>query len=151
MRCSGLTCVTIGNSVTEIGKYAFSSCTGLTEITIPDSVVTIDECAFSITVIQLPDETVTPTGIATLTLGSGVKTIAATAFSGCSNLKTVYYKGSAADWAEISITGSNRGEDYLAKATRYYYSETQPDADDGNYWHYDADGAIAVWVKDEQA
>ncbi|MBO4431969.1 MAG: leucine-rich repeat domain-containing protein, partial [Clostridia bacterium] len=36
--CTGLTSVTIGNSVTSIGSYAFYYCTGLTSITIPDSV-----------------------------------------------------------------------------------------------------------------
>ena len=30
--CSGLTSVTIGNSVTSIGDYAFSRCSGLTAI-----------------------------------------------------------------------------------------------------------------------
>lgn len=31
--CKGLTSVTIGNGVTSIGDYAFSGCTGLTSIT----------------------------------------------------------------------------------------------------------------------
>ena len=44
--CSGLTSVTIGNSVTSIGSYAFSWCTGLTSVVIPDSVTSIGEKAF---------------------------------------------------------------------------------------------------------
>ena len=36
--CSGLTSVTIGNSVTSIGNSAFSDCYGLTSVTIPNSV-----------------------------------------------------------------------------------------------------------------
>ena len=36
-----------GKFVTSIGKEAFSNCTGLTEITIPDSVTSIGECVFS--------------------------------------------------------------------------------------------------------
>jgi hypothetical protein len=39
--CTGLTSVTIPNSVTSIGSSAFSSCTGLTSVSIPDSVTTI--------------------------------------------------------------------------------------------------------------
>ena len=39
--CDGLTSVTIGNSVTSIGDYAFFDCDGLTKVTIPDSVISI--------------------------------------------------------------------------------------------------------------
>ena len=43
--CSGLTSITIPNSVTSIG-YAFQSCSGLTSITIPNSVTSIGDEAF---------------------------------------------------------------------------------------------------------
>jgi hypothetical protein len=36
--CSGLTSVTIPNSVTSIGDEAFTNCSGLTSVTIPNSV-----------------------------------------------------------------------------------------------------------------
>ena len=42
-----LTSITIPDSVTSIGRWAFSGCTGLTSITIPDSVISIGENAFS--------------------------------------------------------------------------------------------------------
>ena len=44
--CTGLTSITIPDSVTSIGEYAFSSCTGLTSITISDSVTSIGGGAF---------------------------------------------------------------------------------------------------------
>jgi len=45
--CSGLTSVTIPDSVTSIGSSAFSGCSKLTSITIPDSVTSIGNYAFS--------------------------------------------------------------------------------------------------------
>ena len=42
----GLTSVTIGGSVIEIGEEAFYGCVGLTSVTIPDSVTEIGESAF---------------------------------------------------------------------------------------------------------
>ena len=44
--CSGLTEVTILNSVTSIGIYAFYDCSGLTEVTIPNSVTSIGDQVF---------------------------------------------------------------------------------------------------------
>ena len=45
--CNGLTSVTIGNSVESIESYAFEDCTGLTSVTIPNSVEIIGGLAFS--------------------------------------------------------------------------------------------------------
>ena len=45
--CTGLTSVTIPNSVRSIGSSAFSNCTGLTSVTIPNSVRSIGSSAFS--------------------------------------------------------------------------------------------------------
>ncbi len=45
--CSGLTSVTIPNSVTRIGDRAFEECSSLTSITIPNSVTNIGKVAFS--------------------------------------------------------------------------------------------------------
>ena len=44
--CTGLTSVTISDSVTSIGSSAFSNCTGLTSIEIPNSVTSIESGAF---------------------------------------------------------------------------------------------------------
>lgn len=44
--CSGLASITIPNSVTSIGNYAFAGCSSLTSVTIPNSVTSIGDCAF---------------------------------------------------------------------------------------------------------
>jgi hypothetical protein len=44
--CSGLTSVTIGSNVTSIGDGAFGWCSGLTNVTIPNSVTNIGDNAF---------------------------------------------------------------------------------------------------------
>ena len=44
--CTGLTSITIPNSVTSIGAQAFSDCSGLTSIAIPNSVSSIGDMAF---------------------------------------------------------------------------------------------------------
>ena len=46
MNCTGLTSVTIPESVTTIREGAFMNCTGLTSVTIPDGVTTIGSSAF---------------------------------------------------------------------------------------------------------
>lgn len=57
--CSGLTSITIPDSVTSIGYSAFSNCNRLTTITIPDCVTSIGYSAFSgckgLTNITIPD------------------------------------------------------------------------------------------------
>ena len=45
--CSGLTSVSMPNSITEIGSNAFYYCIGLTSITIPNTVTTISKYAFA--------------------------------------------------------------------------------------------------------
>ena len=45
-KCTGLTSVTIGNSVTHIGGRVFYKCSSLTSVTIPNSVTSIGYHAF---------------------------------------------------------------------------------------------------------
>ena len=71
--CSGLTSVTIPNSVTTIGYGAFYYCSGLTSVTIPNSVTTIGEYAFSHC-----------SGLTSVTIGNSVKKIGDNAFYNCS-------------------------------------------------------------------
>ena len=60
------------------------------------------------------------------------------AFYYSDGLEAVYYKGSEEDWSKIE------GNDELSGVTKYYYSETKPEAE-GNYWHYNEKGEVEVW------
>ena len=77
--CTGLTSVTISNSVRSIGEYAFSGCSSMTSITIPNSVITIGKYAFA-----------SCKGLTSVTISEGVTTIGGFAFEGCSNLTSVF-------------------------------------------------------------
>jgi len=73
--CSGLTSVTIPNSVTDIGKWAFLGCTGLTSVTIPNSVTSIGSGTFSdcLGLTEVINESVTPQEIIYLDVFWGVE------------------------------------------------------------------------------
>ena len=77
--CSGLTSVTIPNSVTSIGLGAFSHCSGLTSVTIGNSVTSIGRTAFG-----------SCSGLTSVTIGNSVESIRYDAFGSCSNLHDVY-------------------------------------------------------------
>ncbi len=76
--CKNLTNITIPNSVTSIGHYAFEGCTGLTSITIPDSVTSIDSSAFY-----------GCTGLTSITIPDSVTSIGSDAFYDCIRLKSI--------------------------------------------------------------
>ena len=86
--------LTIPNSVTTIGDYAFSGCKSLTSVIIPDSVGTIGRYAFddcdSLTSVTIPDS---------------VTWIKDDAFSGCSSLTSVHITDVAA-WCNIYFVNS---------------------------------------------
>ena len=98
-----LTSVMIPDSVTSIACGAFSECRSLASVTIPDSVTSIGGYAFR-----------GCTGLTSVTIPDSVTSIDGYAFSGCDSLTDVYYAGTAADWAKISISSGN--EDLLAAA-----------------------------------
>ena len=76
--CSGLTSVTIPNSVIYIGYSAFSGCSSLTSITIPDSVTSIANSTFS-----------GCSGLLSVTIGNFVTSISQWAFADCSGLTSI--------------------------------------------------------------
>ena len=99
--CSGLTSVTIPNSVTNIGNSAFEGCYRLNSITIPNSVTSIVTEAFyncsGLTSVTIPNS-VTNIGnsafegcyrLNSITIPNSVTSIGTEAFEGCSGLTSV--------------------------------------------------------------
>ena len=101
--CSGMTSVTIPNSVTSIGSYAFKGCSGLTSVTIPDSVTRIGSYAFygcsGLTSVTIPNSVTSIgsyafkgcSGLISVTIGRGVTSIGGGAFVYCSVLSSVFF------------------------------------------------------------
>ena len=101
---SSFTSVTIPDSVTTIGGYAFAGSASLTSVTIPDGVITIGDYAFlsctSLTSVVIPDS-VTKLGVLnynvfagctsleSVTIGNGVRIIKIGTFSGCTALTDI--------------------------------------------------------------
>ena len=99
--CSGLTSVTIPNSVTAIRFYAFLRCSSLTSVTIPNSVTTIEYNAFAncsgLTSVIIPNSVTTLdsgvfggcSSLTSVTIPNSVTSIGGGAFSNCSSLSSV--------------------------------------------------------------
>ena len=92
--CTGLTSITIPNSVTSIGNYAFSGCTGLTSITIPNSVTSIKSYTFF-----------GCTGLTSITIGNSVTSIGDYAFQNCTGLTSITIPNSVTSIGQSAFRG----------------------------------------------
>lgn len=106
--CSSLTTAAIGNGVTCISDYAFYYCYDLTTVTIPNSVTSVGIWAFHCT------------NLVSVTIPNSVTHIGYAAFDSCSDLTDVYYTGSEADKATLTIDGNNSP---LLNATWHYAAD----------------------------
>ena len=77
-RCSGLTSITLPESLTSIESYAFYECSGLTSITIPEGVTTIGSSAFQ-----------SCSSLTSITIPQNVAQIGTNAFARCNNLSSI--------------------------------------------------------------
>jgi hypothetical protein len=112
-RNSGLTSIVLPDSVTSIGNDAFRDCLSLTSVTFPDNqnFTVIPSGAFrnsGLTEITIPNSVTSIGGdtiyfgafggcasLTKVTIGNSVTSIGQSAFSGCTNLMTVIFEGTA--------------------------------------------------------
>ena len=94
--CSRLTSVTIPNSVTSIGESAFLKCKGLTSVTIPNSVTSIGDYAFR-----------ECSGLTSVTIPNSVTSIGESAFRECSGLTSVTIPNSVTSIGDYAFDCKN--------------------------------------------
>ena len=116
-RCSSLTSITIPNSVNSIGKNAFQSCSSLTSVTIPNSITEIKEHTFSYC-----------TGLNTITLGENISSLESCAFYDCSSLYMVYSQNPVPPTLGINVfSGTKIGVIYVPTASVNVYKAAWSD------------------------
>ena len=115
--CTGLTSVTIPNSISTISNANFSGCTGLTSVTIPNSIITIGSGAFnscsSLSSVSIPDS-VTNIGISafnscsrltSVTIPNAITSISNSVFERCVGLESVSIPSSVSNIGNSSFSG----------------------------------------------
>lgn len=112
MGCDSLTTVTIGDAVSNIGSDSFSDCPKLKNLTIGNNVKTISSGFQNCTALEevfIPDSVTTLrwgsfgygssfkgcTNLKKVIFGTGMETIDADAFSGCTSINEIYFMGDA--------------------------------------------------------
>ncbi len=127
--------VTILDTVTEIGQYAFYYNTNLTKITIPSGVITLGEAAFGncskLSSVNFEGDNLTTLGnhcfrsnsaLPVIKLPASVTNIGAYAFAYCSKLDYIYFKGDSPVFG-ADIDGTHYDKVFLSCSANAYYPE----------------------------
>ena len=148
LSCSGLTSVTIPNSVTSIGAEAFRNCSGLTSVTIYDSVTSIGSYAFSgcdnlnyneydngyylgnsnnpyVALISAKN-----TSISSCIINENTKIIHSSAFENCSRLTSITIPNSVTSIGRYAFSGCSGLTSILVDNENQYFTSI-----DGNLYN----------------
>ncbi len=93
--CAFLTDISIPDSVTNIGNYAFFGCNSLESVIMSNTVKNIGNSAFR-----------NCTSLTSITIPNSVTSIGNIAFADCDSLSDVYYLGTPEEWLSISFVDS---------------------------------------------
>lgn len=88
---TNLKTVIIGKGVKNIGTFAFAFCSKITSVEIPSNVTSIGDSAFY-----------DCDSLTSVVIGNSVTSIASFAFNSCASLTSIKYRGTEAQWNEIS-------------------------------------------------
>ncbi len=128
---TGMTSVSIPESITSIGARAFAGCTSLASASLPGSVVNIGTAAFSgcsaLGSVELHEGTTTisegafaGTALTSITLPKTMRTVSAAVFEDCAHLEQVLMLGTQADISSTALGNTSGVKIYTP------YSESGP-------------------------
>ncbi len=127
--CENLAEVSLGNGAVKIGPVAFAACKSLRHVALPDGVTAVEISTFSH--CENLESVVVPASVTEIK----------NAFGNCSALHTVYYGGTAEDYAKIDFAAEN---DAVLTADKICYFSKDPPTGTGKYWHYE-NGIPVMW------
>ena len=119
----------MGNGEVKIGPVAFAACKSLRHIALPDGVNAVEISTFSH--CENLESVVVPASVTEIK----------NAFGNCLALHTVYYGGTAEDYAKIDVAAEN---DAVLTADKICYFSKDPPTGTGKYWHYE-NGIPVMW------
>ena len=99
--CTGITSVSIPNSINYIDYFAFRGCSSLTSVTIPSSVTEVDGNAFA-----------KCKNLSSVTLNEGLQKIGESAFFGCPSLQSITIPSSVTSIGSEAFSGGYYTDTY---------------------------------------
>ncbi|MCR4897820.1 MAG: leucine-rich repeat domain-containing protein [Acholeplasmatales bacterium] len=135
--CHSLTKVILPKTIEGIGLDVFNSCSALEYVIFDKDTLlsTIPTDTFMYVAYE-------DTRVLNIVLPKSITSIGTYAFYEDYGTINIFYYGTEAEYTNIVIESD--GNDTLASANIYYYSETEP-TDSGNYWHFNEDGLPTAW------